>query len=310
MGMNIIQSYCVNNDCYQRNVRQTDCRYSNFQNRGPVGLMLHSVGTPQPNAKVFADGWNKSGKDVAVHAVLQADGTVYQCLPWNFRGWHAGGQANNTHIGVEMTEPDQIRYTGGANFTCSDLKTARAQAEGTYRTAVDLFAMLCEQFHLDPMRDIISHAEGAKKGIASNHGDPEHLWRGLSLDYTMDGFRKAVKDKLETNHKNNHSDNKQEENEMMNREQILTVMGDQYINTFAELPKWAKPEVREMLDAGFINGGTTEDVDPDDIHMLLSDIRCLMAAWRMVKATMAKGATDAVSDALKQCLTALQKGAE
>lgn len=97
---------------------------------------------------------------------------------------------------------------------------------------------------------------------------------------------------------------------MMNQEQILAAMGDQYIATFKDLPEWAKPEVRAMLDAGFINGGTTADVDPDDIHMLLSDIRCLMVAWRMVKAAMTSGAADAVSDALKQCLSALQKDTE
>lgn len=30
-------------------------------------------------------------------------------------------------------------------------------------------------------------------GIASNHGDPEHLWAQLGLACAMDGFRKAVK---------------------------------------------------------------------------------------------------------------------
>lgn len=43
------------------------------------------------------------------------------------------------------------------------------------------------------MTDIDSHNEGGKKGIASNHGDPEHYWRGLGMKYTMDGFRKDVK---------------------------------------------------------------------------------------------------------------------
>lgn len=26
------------------------------------------------------------------------------------------------------------------------------------------------------------------RGIASNHGDPEHLWNGLGMGYTLDGF--------------------------------------------------------------------------------------------------------------------------
>jgi hypothetical protein len=158
--------------------------------------MLHSVGCNQPNAEVFAKKWNKAGKSVATHAVLQADGTVYHCLPWNFRGWHAGGEANNTHVGVEMTEPDCIEYTGGSSFTCSNIPKAKTQVEGTYKTAVELFAYLCKEYNLDPMVDIISHKEGYTKGLASDHGDPEHLWKQLQTGYTMDTFRKAVKEAM------------------------------------------------------------------------------------------------------------------
>lgn len=47
---------------------------------------------------------------------------------------------------------------------------------------------------MDPLADgvIISHKEGNKKGLASNHGDPEHLWKGLDTGYTMEGFRRAA----------------------------------------------------------------------------------------------------------------------
>lgn len=191
--MKIIEYFSTNNDCYKYNVGKISAQYVNFQKNGPRGLMLHSVGCPQPNALVFAKNWNRSGASVAVHAVLQADGTVYQCLPWNYRGWHGGGSSNNTHIGVEMTEPDCIKYTHGSTFTCSDLKKARDQVAGTYKTAVELFAYLCKKYNLDPMTDIVSHAEGHKRGIASGHADPEHLWTQLKTGYTMTGFRKAVK---------------------------------------------------------------------------------------------------------------------
>ena len=193
--MQLIKYYSTNNPCYQNNVKKSDSRYATFQSRGPQGLMLHSVGCNQPSAKVFADRWNRSGIEVAVHAVLQADGTVYQCLPWNYRGWHAGGNANNTHVGVEMTEPSQIKYTGGSTFTVLDKAAALAQAKGTYQTAVALFAQLCKEYNLDPLGDgvIISHHEGYLRGVATDHGDPENLWKGLGLSYTMDGFRKDVK---------------------------------------------------------------------------------------------------------------------
>ena len=74
--MKIIQYLSVNNDCYKANVSKQDSRYTTFQRRGPLGAVLHSIGCPQPNALVLAKGWNVPNKTVAVHAVLQADGTV------------------------------------------------------------------------------------------------------------------------------------------------------------------------------------------------------------------------------------------
>ena len=157
--------------------------------------MLHSVGCPQPSASVFIKKWNDADYDRAcVHAFIDGNnGNVYQTLPWNHRGWHGGGKCNDTHIGVEMCEPSYIKYTSGTKFVCTDTAKARAVAQRTYDTAVQLFAHLCAKYKLDPMVDIISHKEGGAKGIASNHGDPEHLWKQLGMGYTMDTFRKAVK---------------------------------------------------------------------------------------------------------------------
>ena len=187
--MKLVESILTKNPCYTAGRKITI-----------KGLMLHSVGCAQPSASVFINNWNSASFDSAcVHGFIDAnDGTVYQTLPWDHRGWHAGGAANNTHIGVEMCEPACIKYTGGVTFTCSNTDEARACAQRTYNSAVELFAMLCEKFNLDPLGDgvIISHAEGAKRGVASNHGDPDHLWRQLGMNLTMDTFRKDVKAKM------------------------------------------------------------------------------------------------------------------
>ena len=188
--MKIVESILTKNPCYTAGRKIT-----------VKGLMLHSVGCNQPKASVFINSWNSASYDRAcVHGFIDAnDGTIYQTLPWNHRGWHCGsgskGSGNNTHIGVEMCEPACIKYTGGSSFTCSDTATAKTCAERTYQAAVELFAMLCKEYGLDPLADgvVISHKEGHSRGIASNHGDPEHLWTQLKMGYTMDTFRKAVK---------------------------------------------------------------------------------------------------------------------
>lgn len=188
--MKLVQSFLTKNPCYAAGRKIT-----------VKGLMLHSVGCPQPQASVFISSWNRVDfTSACVHGFIDGnDGTAYQTLPWDHRGWHCGsgskGSGNNTHIGVEMCEPACIKYTGGANFTCSDTAAAKEVAKRTYETAVELFAMLCKKFQLDPLADgvIISHKEGYSRGVASNHGDPEHLWSQLCMGYTMDGFRRAVK---------------------------------------------------------------------------------------------------------------------
>lgn len=192
--MKLIQSIMTKNPCYTAGRKIT-----------VKGLMLHSVGCPQPNASVFIKNWNTPSYGTAcVHGFIDGnDGTVYQTLPWNHRGWHCAsgpkGSGNNTHIGVEMCEPVSIRYTGGSSFTCSNLSAARTSVKKTYEAAVELFAYLCKLYGLNPTADgvIISHREGHSRGIASNHGDPEHLWNGLGMGYTMNTFRKDVKEKMQ-----------------------------------------------------------------------------------------------------------------
>lgn len=234
--MEIIQAYATKNRCYQIGTPLK-----------PRGIMLHSVGTPQPSARAlvrYMDQYQPGGQSVCVHAVAQADGTVYQLLPWEMRGWHCGGAANGTHIGVEMTEPDvSMPYAESAE-----------QIAGTYRTAVELFAALCKQYGLDPAQDgvIIGHAEGHRRGVASNHADPELLWRTYDMGYTMDGFRADVAGAMAAK-------NTDKEDDDMIR-----------YTTIDDVPGWARGTVKEMMDAGLIvgTGGGRIDLSDDMLRML------------------------------------------
>ena len=254
--MEIIEAFAVKNKCYQAGAALV-----------PRGLMLHSIGTPQPSAAALAryfDQYQPGAQSVCVHAFAQADGTVYQTLPWEMRGWHCGGAANNTHIGIEMTEPDCIRYIGGATFVCSDWERAIAQVTGTYNTAVALFAQLCTQYALDPLEDgvIISHAEGAARGIASAHADPAHLWRQLGRGYTMDGFRADVAAKMAAG-----NTDEEDEDDMVR------------YNTIEEVPSWAQDTVRALVDAGALGG-----VDGGNLDLSMDMIRGLVVGAKYAAA--------------------------
>lgn len=161
----------------------------------PKGIMVHSTGANNPWLKRYVgpdDGllgknqynnhWNQDkpgGRQVCVHAFIGklADGSIatYQTLPWNHRGWHAGGDANNTHIGFEI---------------CEDGLTDASYFSAVYKEAVELCVHLCKLYGLSE-KDILCHSEGYKQGIASNHADVMHWFPKHGK--TMDTFRVDVK---------------------------------------------------------------------------------------------------------------------
>jgi hypothetical protein len=185
--MNLHKLILINNACYKADRTIT-----------PKGIMVHSTGANNPNLKRYVgpdDGllgknqynnhWNQDkpdGRQVCVHAFIGklADGTIatYQTLPWNHRGWHAGGKANDTHIGFEI---------------CEDGLADATYFNKVYTEAVELCVYLCKLYGLTE-KNIICHSEGHKRGIASNHADVMHWFPKHGK--TMDTFRAEVKKAL------------------------------------------------------------------------------------------------------------------
>lgn len=178
----------------------TDCdSYKAGKKITPKGVMVHSTGANNPNLKRYVgpdDGllgkndynnhWNMPKVGASVHAFIGKlkDGSIatYQVLPWNYKAGHcyrgSKGSGNDTHIAFEI---------------CEDGLKDATYFNKVYKEAVELTAMLCKEYKLDPMADgvVICHSEAYKRGIASNHGDVMHWFpkHGKS----MDTFRADVK---------------------------------------------------------------------------------------------------------------------
>ena len=244
-SMNLHQLYLTENDCYKANRWIT-----------PKGVMVHSTGAENPNLKRYVgpdDGflgvnqnnndWNRSGVGACVHAFigLLADRSVatYQTLPWNMRGWHCGDDANSTHVSFEI---------------CEDDLTDPEYFAAVYREAVELTAYLCEMYGLDPIEDgvVICHAEGARLGIASNHGDVEHWFPKFGK--SMDDFRADVAEEMEE--------------DAMIRYERVTDIPDSY--------GW-RGVVDDLMTAGVINGdGSDPDGNNDVIDLSQDMVRMLI----------------------------------
>ena len=255
--MAIVTEYMTKNPCYQSG-----------RTIAVKGLMLHSVGCAQPNPRVFVKNWNSASYDRAcVHGFIGEDEAIITlpCLETPgkaMRAWHCGASGNNTHIGVEMCEPGNIQYTGGASFTCADLTAARSFVRKTTEQAVELFAQLCKFHGLNPMQDIVSHTEGHALGIASNHADPDHLWRGLGMDYNMDSFRRDVAQKLE---------DLKEDEEMVRYERLKDIPNN---NGFRDI-------IEQLMDAGILGGDGSDKTGNNDVIDLSHDmVRNLVLEYR------------------------------
>ena len=233
--MRLRRQYLTRNDCFLTGRVIT-----------PRGVMVHSTGADNPRVSRYVPGsdelgrnalgnhWDRPGVDKCVHAFVGrfADGEVgiVQTLPWNHRGWHCGrgpfGSGNDTHIGFEL---------------CEDDLTDRDYFRAVYTQAVELTAALCRRFRLEPLADsvILAHAEGARRGIASNHGDPVHWFS--RFDKTMDDFRADTAARME---------------ELTVTQEQFDAMLTDWLRRQGEQPGdgWAAPLLEQAKAAGLTDG--------------------------------------------------------
>lgn len=122
------------------------------------GLVIHWVGNPSTSAKFNRDYFESRKKGKlgfgSAHVIIDLDGTILQCIPYDEVAYHAGptdllteearaliGPLPNYHtIGIEMTHPE---WDG-------------KPTEETWGTAVELCADLCDKYDV-PVRKILRH---------------------------------------------------------------------------------------------------------------------------------------------------------
>ena len=118
-----------------------------------------------------------------------------------------------------------------------------AYFQDIYRNAVELSAMLCRQYRLDPMEPgvILDHAGGHALGIASNHSDVGQWWPLHGK--TMDDFRRAVRDAMRGGE------------ETVTQEQFDAMMADYLARRGREKPSdWSENARRWAEEAGLVSG--------------------------------------------------------
>lgn len=187
--MHIVEKFMTENNCYKAS-----------RTIVPIGITIHSTAEPGVRAPDYFEQWNKPSSDpsfnrqVCVHAFLD-DEVIMQYLPWDHRGWHAGGKDNDDHIGIETCEPAGVKYLSDFDIVDYDVAKYQPYFDTVWADLVSLCVMLIQKFPTIRVEEIISHDEGWRRGTASGHHDPEHWWRFHGRD--MDDFRRAVAEALQ-----------------------------------------------------------------------------------------------------------------
>lgn len=312
--MNLITCLLKQNDCYKAGQRIT-----------PKGVMVHSTGANNPMLRRYVqpmpgdqgydqlmewlgknpngNSWNRSGVGACVHAFIGKldDGSIAtaQTLPWGWRGWHAGNgttrpSANNTHISFEI---------------CEDGLTDPGYFAKVYQEAVELTAMLCQVYDLDPLSPgVICHSEGHALGMASGHADVMHWFPKFGKD--MDIFRADVAEVMK-NGAPEPNPVPEEETDVkddlpITQEQFAALMGE-YLSGQALEPGsgWSKADRTWSIDIGLIKG--VGDLDGDG----QADFAWLSGLTREQAAAMFHRAVDILTPIITQAvLEALAKQSE
>ena len=184
------------------------------------GVLWHSTGANNPWLKRYVqpsdnasdraemlkllgkNSYNNDWNHITVQAGLNCwigkldDGTVttIQTMPWNYKPWGCGsgskGSCNNGWIQFEI---------------CEDGLTDKTYFDKVYKEACEITAYLCDMYDIDPhgtvtvngvkVPTILCHADSAKLGFGSNHGDVNHWFpkHGKSMATARDDVAKLLK---------------------------------------------------------------------------------------------------------------------
>lgn len=239
------------------------------------GLVLHSVGCAQPRASVFVKQFNRPNARASVSGFIEPGLFIETAPIFENKGkakktYHVGsgdkGSYNSSRIGIEMCEPGTIRYTGGANFVDNNPAATREYVKAVTQTAAEVFADLCI-FHNLPVSMITTHKQAHKDGYGSNHGDPDHIWKVIGYD--LNQFRRDVQKII--------NEKKGDVLADMTREEMMSIVKqaikESQINykTLADVPEWARAQVRHAMDAGCI-AGTGQEVNGNPVLNLSHDM--------------------------------------
>lgn len=112
-----------------------------------TAIAVHWVGNPNTSAEANRNYFQNTDRAVSSNYIVGLKGEIICCIPDNEVSW-CTNQANGYTVSIETCHPDN---TGIFN-------------DDTYKSLVELTAMLCNKYNLNPLKNgVIRHFDVTKK---------------------------------------------------------------------------------------------------------------------------------------------------
>lgn len=225
-------------------------------------ITIHCMAAPW-TGKRCADYFDNSSVEASSNYCVGVDGDIALAVPEQYRSWASSNRINDARaitieVGCELNHPYAV-------------------TDKAYNALIKLLVDICKR-------------NGIKKLVWSNSKDDRINHRnGCNMTVHRDFANKACPgDYLYNRHGAIAAAvNKQlQEEDDMTEAQVIEIINKQMnkITDYDKVGKALKPEVRKLLDMNAINGGTAQEVNPDDINMYYEDMRTLICAARYTDA--------------------------
>lgn len=230
-------------------------------------ITIHCMAAPW-TGKRCADYFNNSSVEASSNYCVGVDGDIALAVPEQYRSWASSNRINDARaitieVGCELNHPYAV-------------------TDKAYNALIKLLVDVCKRNGIKKLvwstskDNRINHKNGCNMTV---HRDFANKACPGDYLYNKHGAIAAeVNKQLEEPKQPTQS---KEENDMTEA-QVIEIIKKQMdvVAEYKDVPKALQPEVRKLLDMNAINGGTTQDVNPNDINMPYQDIRTLICAAR------------------------------
>lgn len=205
----------------------------------PMGIVIHETATPGATAENEYNFFNSADRNASAHGFVDWKEYI-QTIPYDEVAWHAGYTANYQYIGIEMCHA-----------------TNKADFEKVWNNTIEIVVEIMNRYGFS-VNDVTTHDEVSRRWGETDHTDPTGYFKKFGK--TFDDFKRDLDARI--NGGLTMTQYEELKNIISKQEKEITALKakldkvDTYIYNYIDdnMPKWAKPTIKKLVDKGVLVG--------------------------------------------------------